>query len=297
MRHKPHIIDEQFFSLEPNSSLSEHTLHSIAFNLQFFTTKEVCPINQFPHENLDQTPSFQHFLIHLDSLYLLLRQTIENFWNDRVPKKRTKMAARDQLAILLETVKITNEPVFLAYTENPNNSSNYQFLLSKWLGNSTYTTTNTVHTRYEREKHWKQFLSSTRTFRNPTTSTWTRPPGLNSILLNEAVRSFYKFTDGSYLFPKDYKHRLSTSFFHQPQIPDGAILNPPYSNRILEETVSFLLKVSREQRAVFAILVPFWPTALWFKSLQYLKIPCLLLNNNLYYRRGIKENYSGKANF
>ena len=273
------------------------SLHNVAFNLQYFTRRGKCPPQAFPTSVQTNAPDFESFLIHLDSRYILLRQTMNNFWNQRIPKKRSKLAAKEQLAILLRSMHISQDPYFLEYVIEPDNTSNFKFLLSKWLGNTDYTTVDKIHRTFEREKHWKSFTKASKTYKNPSTQIWTKPSGIIAILLNKAVGSFYKFSDGSYLFPKDYTRKRSKNFFKRKHIPDGVILNPPYKTSTLNITVAFLLRAAREQRAVFVILVPYWPTAFWFKTLQLLNTPCLLLENNLYYKRGINETFSGKASF
>ena len=241
--------------------------------------------------------SFDKFLASNDPKFILLRNQATSFWDKRVKKKRNKIAARD---LFLEKMKAWNLE-FLTPDRSFDSDCFDHFsigkALRKWVGKPPDITLESLHLNFRRAEAWNFFNQSPKFQRGPSTQSWGRPPGINSILLNDSVKTFYQFQCGSNLCPINFVPGKDTSILSLSCIPDGVFINPPYVSPLLDKIISFLIKKAFDFRHVYAILVPFWESALWYRTLKALKTPCITLETPIYFLRGQEQVYANKANF
>ncbi|HAO14485.1 MAG TPA: hypothetical protein DDE71_02790, partial [Tenacibaculum sp.] len=152
-------------------------------------------------------------------------------------------------------------------------------------------------TQQDISRHKQFFYKTVRFSRTVPTQLWTRPPGVNHILINAGVKLFYKFFCGSFIFPTSENITPEIDFFRRESIRDGLFLNPPYDPQLLDLIIAKLVRFAYEELKTFAVLLPFWETAKWFKTLRVLYTPCFLLEQPLAFKRGCQKNYVGQAKF
>ena len=295
-QNNPFVIDESNFSRGQDFFPHQITLFQVAFHSQrnVSGTQAIKSMENWPHS---KGRCFEDFLSNVDSRYIILRLTFENHWRNRTLKKRNKIAARDQYFQNIRSWKLGDlQPIEhkLNYAQDEDVKGR---LSSLWKGTQRVPCLSKFHLVHGRAEAWSEFNSAKKIFNSTSTQEWTRPPGINSILINEGVGFFYKFSCGSSYFPVNFNLALGQSIFSNPNIRDGAFLNPPYESPTLDKVVSYLLKLARDRHVVFPVIVPYWPTALWFRALDSLHTPCLLLSSPLYYRRGSSLSYAHQAKF
>ena len=298
------------------------------FSWSFFTSLGTCPICQAKNDsndgNLDlisglettlfdvaqcslqihrnnlvsTTCSFgNEFLASIDLSYILNARHIEKFWNNRIKKVRHKVPAKERLHLDWQASSFSPKLIKDFHKLSFSDKITKNEFLDRWMGLKTKISTKQYFLDFQRQKHWRFFISSKSSNNSPSTDSWTRPPGLNTILTNPNVGIYYKFCDGSHYFPKDYKKGSSKSFLTRSRIKDGAILNPPYSSPLLDRMIAKIILLSNTSGGVFPVIIPLWRSAVWFRALEALSTPFLILQRNVSFRRGIDEEYVGEADF
>ena len=287
--HEELLIRESNSFLETRCLLHKRSLFTLASHLlpimsrdDFLTDNEWC---------------FNKFLLANDPNFILLREQASIFWDKRVKKKRNKIAAR---TLFFEKLKSWNlEFLSPDISFDPNSVDNFStsLALQQWVGTPPSIPLEKLHTDFRRFEAWNFFNQSPKFQRGPSTQSWGRPPGINSILLNKSVKAFYRFQCGSDLCPINFVPGKDTSILSLSCIPDGAFINPPYVSPLLDKIIAFLIKKAFEYSHVYAIIVPFWESSLWYRTLIALKTPCITLNTPIYFLRGKEQVYANKANF
>ena len=258
------------------------------------------PLHKFlQHTARDSFKFFKHFDFFapiFDPISFLNRDFNINFWNNRKIVQRQKVAAK---------------AIFLKDSE-PFKTSNFHFNLDEfshsfphwkealwnyWHEDDIFRKMTEFKNSMiiERAAHIKLF-KNTCSSPAPYTNKWSRPPGINHLLINPGVRTFYNFIDGSNIFPLNFAGQASLDFFSKTLIPDGAILNPPFSGGLLDKILAKIIKFTDEHRTINPVIVPFWESAIWFKLLQNLNYPIFKLGK-IAFRRGNQQTYQKLANF
>ena len=218
------------------------------------------------------------------------------YWNSRGIVKRQKVAAK---ALFFEKIKtLLPHPKKIELDSNLDSFTIWKQKLWKiWHeGDLNFKMDNFKSSlKIEASMNFEIF-SKAITKPAPYTNKWSRPPGINHILINPGVKSFYIFKDGSKIFPINFSGKSSEDFFNRDFIPDGTILNPPFSGGILDRILSRLIKLTNLQRTTCAVILPFWTTTTWFKLLTHLNYPVFNLGK-VAYRRGRLSEYQNIANF
>ena len=94
-------------------------------------------------------------------------------------------------------------------------------------------------------------------FKSAPTQLWSRPPGVNHLLINPGVQLFYKFFCGSSVFPAQENITPDIDFFNRQSIQDGLFLNPPYDPALLDLIIAKLVRFAYTELKTFAVLLPF----------------------------------------
>ena len=130
----------------------------------------------------------------------------------------------------------------------------------------------------------------------PYTNKWIRPKGVNHLLINPHMEKIYKFIDGTHIFPIHFIPLSPNDFFVRPSIPDGSILNPPYSSGLLDKIIAKLIQLANTNRAIYPVLLPNWISKPWYILCKGLRFPIFLLGK-LAFLRGNKAEFQGIAKF
>ena len=252
-----------------------------------------------PHLPPDQgtTWNFESFLHRFDINFLLTKHSATTFWNNRKLKKRSKIAAKQLFLDQLRTWNLTSISPAKHTLPLASHLTPPATLDRDWMGATPNLTLQSLHQTYSRAQAWTDFHTSPKFKCGPSTQSWTRPPGINSLLLNKSIRAFYHFTCGSTLCPAPFIPGKDKSILSLEHIPDGSFINPPYTSPLLDKIIAFLLKMAIHTNSVYAVLVPHWETALWYRVLKTLKTPVLNLSNALFFQRGPNQVYAHRANF
>ena len=249
-------------------------------------------VPQIPASKTD----FNEIIAQLDPFYIFnISQSLALFRN-RKPVKRNKRAYID---IFRE--KLSNNRIFLPSSHEVDNLEELQW---QSFVNTSITQWKSTYTSAQHQRNFsaeslaclKRFNEAIRT-PGLHTQKWDRPPGVNKILLNHLVETFYNFKCGSHIFPINYIQGVHKDFFTRTTLPDAMILNPPYRIQILERVVTHLVRICALQRKCFAILVPVRPDESWYKLCLELQFPILKLSSKLCFRRGIQSQWVGQAQF
>ena len=217
-------------------------------------------------------------------------------WEQRKQKKRAKVPAREVFYDGLNGFHpLTLRPDAWFHSQTP--SVVHGFIRQTWLGKHFSREHTTGFSTAEREGLWKTIQSKLYTKRLCYTDSWGRPPGINVILLNDAVSQYYRFCCGSHIFPIRFIRGVDTCFFSLQRIPDGSILNPPFSEPLLDKIIRKLIFMANDLKLIYAVILPYKITKDWFRVLEAFKVPVLLLKNPIAYLRGIGEKFVGISPF
>ena len=254
--------------------------------------------NDFPKDQ-DQTELFDAFLFDLDYQFTLFGDTMLKFWNERIQKKRAKVPARqvfyDTIKTMVPCPKLI-KPVTWFYTKN--HTEVRSLLEQKWLEHHFQPKVqDVICSRQKREQSFREV--TTNFYNGPIryTDSWNRPPGINEILQNKAVEKYYTFKCGSAIFPINYRKDYDQSFFDRNRIQDGSILNPPFSEPLLDKIVEALIHRTIAEKTVLPTILPYKTQKAWYKILEAFKVPIILLKHPIIYLRGKRLRYIGISPF
>ena len=283
--------------IDPNIYLGSYSVFDLALTLTGSVKKQINRNITYPTCGFQVNFNFETFLCQNDPYFLLLKQIMSKQWENRREKKRTKIAARQALRDFIDRKRLSPQLVFSVADFHHDNADLKQHIMREWVQPFEDITLGHLYAAETRKRAWISYLKHKVVVRAPSPQTWTRPRGFNFLLMNKAVEKFYLFKCGSNIFPANYKQGDPNDFFEQSKIPDGAIVNPPYKSPLIDRIVAKLVYLAKEQAATFAVLVPFWEKAPWFRILKSLNTPIFELSTPLTFRRGEKEVYTGLANF
>ena len=262
---------------------------------EFQDSPEVfCQKTSFSQEQNVSSHS-QFFLLQTDPWYILVQQQVSDFWDKRVAKKRAKVAARQRYFEFLKRFNISNQVCW-----SPDHLSRLsvkeltELFTNRWLFKHFQPE---LLVFPEKKTAWRVFHASEHKFPSKYTDVWSRPPGTNFIIINNLVQKFYRFQCGSHFFPINFRPKGPGDFFKLNHIPDGSVLNPPYSRPLLDRIIARLVQWAFSKDHTYAVLLPFKPTEAWFKVLTALNTPHLFLKTPLAFRSGCKRFYATTAPF
>ena len=253
--------------------------------------------NQIFKGDFESFGDFENFLFAYDPFYALNKHEMWKRWEQRIQKKRLKIPAKQQFYDFLQNHNIMPKIVFnFNELKNLPKGEIGSFLKPLWSPELYLHDVSMLYPKKLFDKHHKAFLNHKKSFLGITTVVWSRPPGVNFILINKIIARFYRFRCGSHIFPTKEVISPNINFFNMTTIDDGLFMNPPY-NELLDAIIASLVIMANEAGFVYPVLVPFWPTAKWFKVLTYLQTPCIKLCTKLCFQYGEKRLYAKNAKF
>ena len=266
----------------------------------FYTLFQICQEKKLSYEAFFENKNFsaEIFILKADPVYALNWHISNLRWKRHSPTKRDKLAPEQ---IFQNRCAKYNIPHF-ASPEKFDLSTWHKFVNKfrrKWKSSFATRLRHRVPS-FSTDQEQLARAYSLREKQNFSLSTnkWTMPPGCLKTLINTHIECFYKFIDGTRIFPIDYrKNNDPRDFFLRRKIPDGSLVNPPYDDEIITKVIITLIRWALNKRHTYAVLVPIWENKQWFKLCRLLRFPILKYKNCLAFQRGVTKIWCSTAPF
>ena len=213
--------------------------HSHLFKIplkDFFTAfrihykKENFNLGILPTDNIPFLP-FDSHISTIDPLFLLNKFIQQDFWSKRIKVKRDKLSYK---TLLDSQCRYAKRPICIDLPTQIESLDDFQFVTNtlrrQWENSFVFKFKHTNFSKLQKSLHnkWKKHIASYEASLNlQHTVSWSRSQGCNYTLINEYVLSFYKFIDGSFIFPINFSNN-SIDFFDLTikELLDGLLLTP-----------------------------------------------------------------------
>jgi len=266
----------------------------------FYTLSEIGRKGGFSYNDFSQNKNFspEIFILKSDPVYALNKHIADLRWERHTPTKRDKLAPEQ---VFMNRCAQHSVPVYTSPDKFDHGSwlKFVQEFRKRWKSSfAKRLSTRTPNFHTNRYKLESQYFSSQKISTFEPTNKWTMPPGCLEILINSHIECFYKFLDGTHIFPIDFREKNDhRDFFLRRKIPDGILVNPPYDDEIITKVIIQLIEWALQKRHTYGVLVPVWKNKQWFQLCEILRFPILEYQHRLAFQRGTSKVWCSTAPF